>query len=158
IRTAGTFDTFVYNIGLVSVGLGIVTMLYYGPAFYPGGNMVIGSILACFMMALISFGMICWSITLPRSGGVYVFGTRILPPWLALALSFGDIVPPLFYGAIAAYWIIILGIAPALAMIGYLSGSHGLQDVATAISQGWPLFLIGSGILLLSLLLIGSGM
>ena len=67
IRTAGTFDTFVYNIGLVSVGLGLVTMLYYGPAFYPGGDLVIGSILAGIMMACIAFGMICWSVTLPRS-------------------------------------------------------------------------------------------
>jgi len=158
IRTAGTFDTFVYNTGLVSVGLGLVTMLYYGPAFYPGGNMILGSILAGVMMAAIAFGMICWSVTLPRSGGVYVFGTRILPPWLALMLSFGDIFPPLFYGAIAAYWIIILGVSPALAMIGFMSGSQGVQDLATAISSGWPLFLIGSGILILSGLLQASGM
>lgn len=158
IRTAGTFDTFVYNTGLVSVGLGLVTMLYYGPAFYPGGDMILGSILAGIMMAAIAFGMICWSVTLPRSGGVYVFSTRILPPWLALMLSFGDIVPPLFYGAIAAYWIIILGVSPALAMVGFLSGSQGVQDMASAISTGWPLFLIGSGILGLSGLLLASGM
>ena len=32
IRTAGTMDTFIYNLGLVSVGLGVASMMFYGPA------------------------------------------------------------------------------------------------------------------------------
>jgi hypothetical protein len=38
IRTASPFDTFVYNTGLVSIGFGVGTIMYYGPAFYPGGD------------------------------------------------------------------------------------------------------------------------
>ena len=35
-------DTFIYNLGVVSIGLGVGSMLYYGPAFYPQGNLVWG--------------------------------------------------------------------------------------------------------------------
>lgn len=158
IRTASPFDTFIFNIGLVSVGLGIGTMMYYGPAFYPGGDLVAGCIIAGVMMSLIAFGMITWSVTLPRSGGIYVFGSRSLPPWLALTLSLVEITAWLFYCAIAAYWIVLLGVSPTLAMIGYVTGSEWAQNAAGSVVEPWPMFIIGSGILILSGIIIGSGM
>jgi amino acid transporter len=158
IRTAGTFDTFVFNIGLISVGLGVGTTLYYGPAFYPGGDLVWASVICGVAMAIVSFGMITWSIVLPRSGGVYVFGSRILPPWLAFTLSVGDLAAPLFYAAIAAFWMLKLGLSPAFAMIGYVSGWSWAASVSAFIVQPWPLFILGSLILILSSWLIASGM
>jgi len=97
-------------------------------------------------------------VTLPRSGGIYVFGSRSLPPFLALTLSLVEITTWLFYCAIAAYWIILLGISPTLAMIGYVTGSTWAQDAANTVIEPWPMFLIGSGILILSGLIIASGM
>ena len=40
IRTAGLLDVFIYDVGVVSVGLGVASTMLYGPAFYPGGNLV----------------------------------------------------------------------------------------------------------------------
>ena len=70
IRTASGADTFIYNFGLVSVGLGVASIMYYGPAYYPGGNLLWASLLAGVVMACIAFGLITWTITLPRSGGI----------------------------------------------------------------------------------------
>ena len=74
-------------------------------------------LLAGVLMACIAFGFITWTITLPRSGGIYVFGSRILPPGIALTMSLVEITAWLFYCAIAAYWIILLGISPALTFL-----------------------------------------
>ena len=52
IKTAGGYDTFVYNLGLVSVGLGVASILFYGPAFYPGGDLLVACLIAGFAMAL----------------------------------------------------------------------------------------------------------
>ncbi len=158
IRTASPFDTFIFNTGLVSIGLGVGTMMFYGPAFYPGGDMLAGCILAGIMMTLICFGMISWSVTLPRSGGIYVFGSRSLWPFLALTLSMVEIVSWLFYCAIAAYWIVLLGVSPTLAMIGYLSGSESMLNLSATVVEPWPLFIIGTGILTVSSLILTSGM
>lgn len=158
IRTAGTLDTFIYNIGLVSVGLGVGTIMLYGPAFYAGGDLLWASVLAGGIMCLIAWGMITWTVTLPRSGGVYVFASRSLPPVVALTASLVEITTWLFYCAIAAYWIVLIGVAPTLSMIGYVSGAEWAHNAATAVTEPWPLFLIGSAILIVSGLVIGSGM
>ena len=158
IKSAGTFDTFVFNIGLVSVGLGVGTIMFYGPAFYPGGDLIVSCVLAGAMMTLIAFGMITWTVTLPRSGGIYVFGSRSLPPWLALTLSLVEITAWLFYCAIAAYWIVLIGLAPTLAMIGYITGSEGALAASQWVLEPWPMFLIGSAILILSGMILARGM
>ena len=158
IRTAGLLDVLIYDIGIVSVGLGIGTMMYYGPAFYPGGSLIGGSIIAGIMMAFICLGMICWSVTLPRSGGIYVFGSRSLPPFLAFTLSLVEITAWLFYCAIAAYWIVLLGVAPMLGLLGLLNNNQTLTDFSAWVVQPWPKFIIGSAILLVSALILSGGM
>ncbi len=158
IRTASTLDTFIYNIGLVSVGLGVASIMYYGPAYYPGGDLLWSVVLAGAFMALIAFGLITWTVTLPRSGGIYVFGSRSLPPSIALMLSLVEITVWLFYCAIAAYWIIYLGISPAFTLIGYLSGSTAWEAAGAWVLEPWPMFLIGSAFLILSGLMLAAGM
>ena len=148
IRTAGLTDTFIYNLGVVSIGLGVGSMLYYGPAFYPQGNLVWGCIIAGVAMAMISFGFITWTITLPRSGGIYVFGSRILPPALALTMSLVEITAWLFYCAIAAYWMVILALAPMFAALNLLTGNETFLTISKTMLEPWATFLIGAAILL----------
>ena len=158
IRTASGTDTFIYNLGVVSIGLGVGTILFYGPAFYPTGNLLWGCVIAGVAMAMISFGFIAWTVTLPRSGGIYVFGSRILPPALALTMSLVEIFAWLFYCAIAAYWIVILALAPMFAALGLLTGSESFSAISTWMLQPWATFLIGAAILVLSGIILSFGM
>lgn len=158
IRTASGTDTFIYNLGVVSIGLGVGTMLFYGPAFYPAGNLLWGCLIAGIAMAMISFGFIAWTVTLPRSGGIYVFGSRILPPALALTMSLVEIFAWLFYCAIAAYWIVILALAPMFAALGLLTGSESFSAISAWMLQPWATFLIGAAILVLSGIILSFGM
>ncbi len=158
IRTASGADTFIFNLGVVSIGLGVGSILFYGPAYYPGGDLIWACVMAGIGMAMIAFGFITWTVTLPRSGGIYVFGSRILPPALALTMSLVEITAWLFYCAIAAYWIIILALAPALSVLGYLTGVEGFGTAAETVLKPWPMFLIGSGILILSGIILSVGM
>lgn len=158
IRTASGTDTFIYNLGVVSIGLGVGSMLYYGPAFYPQGNLIWGCVLAGFAMALIAFGFITWTITLPRSGGIYVFGSRILPPALALTMSLVEITAWLFYCAIAAYWIVTLALAPMFAALNLLTGNETFLAISETMLEPWATFLIGAGILVISQVILSYGM
>jgi basic amino acid/polyamine antiporter, APA family len=158
IRTASGTDTFIYNLGVVSIGLGVGSMLYYGPAFYPQGDLIWGCVLAGFAMALIAFGFITWTITLPRSGGIYVFGSRILPPALALTMSLVEITAWLFYCAIAAYWIVTLALAPMFAALNLLTGNETFLAISETMLEPWATFLIGAAILVLSQVILSYGM
>ena len=158
IRTASLTDTFIYDIGVVSIGLGVGSMLYYGPAFYPQGDLIWGCIIAAIAMAMISFGFITWTITLPRSGGIYVYGSRILPPSIALTMSLVEITAWLFYCAIAAYWIVILALAPMFGALNLLTGNETFLTISQTMLQPWCTFLIGSVILILSHIVLSYGM
>jgi amino acid transporter len=87
-----------------------------------------------------------------------VFGSRSLPPFLAFTLSLVEITAWLFYCAIAAYWIVLLGIAPMFGLLGLLNNSPTLTDWAGWVVQPWPKFIIGSLILLLSAIILSGGM
>jgi basic amino acid/polyamine antiporter, APA family len=158
IRTASLTDTFIYDIGVVSIGLGVGSMLYYGPAFYPQGDLIWGCIIAAIAMAMISFGFITWTITLPRSGGIYVYGSRILPPAIALTMSLVEITAWLFYCAIAAYWIVILALAPMFGALNLLTGNESFLTISQTMLKPWATFLIGSAILILSHIVLSYGM
>lgn len=158
IRTASGTDTFIYNLGVVSIGLGVGSMLYYGPALYPQGDLIWGCVLAGIGMALIAFGFITWTITLPRSGGIYVFGSRILPPALALTMSLVEITAWLFYCAIAAYWIVTLALAPMFSALTLLTGNQTYLAISQWMLQPWATFLIGAAILIMSQIILSYGM
>jgi basic amino acid/polyamine antiporter, APA family len=158
IKTAGALDVFIFNVGLVSIGIGLGTMILYGPSIYPGGDLILGTIIAGVLMALIACGMITWTVTIPRSGGIYAFGSRILPPALAFASSFTESICWLFLTAVAAYWIVTIGIVPMFTMGAVITGNDTLQSIADTLSGTWATFIVGTLVLLLAGGILTSGM
>jgi basic amino acid/polyamine antiporter, APA family len=158
IKTAGTTDVFIYNVGLVSIGIGIGGLLLYGPSVYPGGNLYVGVLLALLMMGLIAWGMLCWTVTIPRSGGIYPFGSRILPPSVAFMLSVVESIAWLFFCAIAAYWVVTIGIIPMFTVAAAVTGNSSVNDIATFLSHKGITFLIGTIVLLLAGGILTAGM
>jgi amino acid transporter len=158
IKTAGTTDVFIFNVGLVSIGIGIGSLLLYGPAVYPGGNLYVGVIVATLVMGLIAMGMLCWTVTIPRSGGIYPFGSRILPPSVAFMLSVVESLAWLFFCAIAAYWVVTIGIIPMFTVGAAVTGNSSFTSVATFLSHKGITFLLGAIVLLAAGGILTSGM
>jgi amino acid transporter len=158
IKTASTTDVFIYNVGLVSIGIGIGGLLLYGPAVYPGSNLVVGVLFAGVFMSAIAFGMLTWTVTIPRSGGVYPFGSRILPPPVAFMLSWVESLAWLFFCGIAAYWVVTIGLIPMFTVLGALSGSSSMTDVADFLAKKGITFAVGTIVLLVAGGILGGGM
>jgi amino acid transporter len=158
IKTASNTDVFIYDIGLVSIGLGLGFLLYYGPAVYLGGSLYVGTLIAGLAMILVGLGMICWTIVIPRSGGIYNFGTRSMWPPLAFTLSFVEVSAWLFYGSFGAVYLTQLGIAPAVTAVGILTDNSGLESFGTDLAGKWGTFLIGSAALIIGAVILSSGM
>jgi len=90
VRGLSMFDAF--GVGLMNIGLSpsMFFMISVGLLIYPGGNLIIAAILG-FLLGGISFPLV-WGIlggSMPRSGGEYVYNSRILGPLIAVAESFG---------------------------------------------------------------------
>jgi basic amino acid/polyamine antiporter, APA family len=122
-RAAGGWDVFIFNIGLVSIGIGLAYTQRFANAYYPLGSIPIASILAGLLMLPVALAMWCWTVAMPRSGGIYVFLTRSFHPGIGFALSFAECVSWLFYAAIAARLFITVGMIPMIGMtLGYDAG------------------------------------
>lgn len=158
IKTASNTDVFIYDIGLVSIGLGLGFILYFGPAAYPGGNLFGATILAGVAMLCVGLGMITWTVTIPRSGGIYCFGTRSMWPPFAFTLSFVEASAWIFYGAFGAFYLTQLGLAPAITTIGIITGNSGVVSFGTTIAGPGGTFIVGALALLIGALILITGM
>ncbi|MEA2292637.1 MAG: basic amino acid/polyamine antiporter, family [Solirubrobacteraceae bacterium] len=158
IKTAGTTDIFIFNIGTISIGIGIGSIVLYGPSVYPGGNLALGAVLACLMMALIAGGMIAWTLTIPRSGGIYPFGSRALPPALAFTASFVECICWLFLLSVAAYWITTIGLAPTFTVLGTMTGHGWMTTLGQDLTHKGVTFAVSGVMLIIAAAILASGM
>jgi amino acid transporter len=152
VRGLSLVDAF--GVGIMNIGLSpsMFFMISVGLLIYPAGNLIIAAILG-FLLGGISFPIV-WGIlggSMPRSGGEYVYNSRILGPVIAVAESFGN----------AWAWILwITTLAPYVVNPGLtmLFGYLGLDYLNDAITSFWGLFLISSLVNVLAFLLLAFGM
>jgi amino acid transporter len=157
IRVAGSADVFIYNVGLVSVGIAIALNQYYGPSLYPGAGIWLGTLLAALGMMAVAATFYFWSVIFPRSGGVYVSLSRGLNPAFAFVGSLVETVILLYYAAFAASLIVTVGLSSFFATVGVVADNRTLLDWAASTAEPSGVFWIGTAVLVLAGLLLASG-
>jgi amino acid transporter len=157
IRVAGSWDVFIFNVGLVSVGIAIAFNQYYGPSLYPGAQPAISTLLAALGMCVVAMTFYLWSVIFPRSGGVYVILSRTTNPAVAFVFSLLETVILLYYGALAASLLVQVGLASFFATVGSVGGNDTLVHWAADVSKPRGVFWIGTAILVLAGLLLATG-
>jgi len=154
---AGSADVFIYNVGLVSVGIAIALNQYYGPSLYPGAGVWLSTLLAAAGMLAIAATFYFWPVIFPRSGGVYVSLSRGLNPGFALVGSLVETVILLYYAAFAASLIVTVGLSSFLATVGVVAGNRTLLDWAASTAEPSGVFWIGTAVLVAAGLLLATG-
>ena len=157
IRVAGSWDVFIFNVGLVSVGIAIAFNQYYGPSLYPGAEPAISTLLAALGMCFAAATFYFWSTIFPRSGGVYVILSRTTHSSLAFLFSLLETVILLYYGALAASLLVQVGLGSFFATVGSIGGNDTLVGWAGDVTGARGTFWIGTGVLLLAGLLLATG-
>lgn len=129
VREAGTWSTLIYNINFVSIGLMMLFVLQLEPAFYPGGDMLASYLLALAIVLPTSLVFAMFSAAMPRSGGDYVYVSRILGPRLGMMSSFINTVWWFIYGGVPSAFFARYGLGPLCRNVGILSGNKALIDL-----------------------------
>lgn len=87
-KEASLFDAFGFGFMNNGLGTALWTMMSWGLFTFPGGNMVLGAIITTLLTI---FGVsLAWAIlggSMPRSGGDYVYNSRIIHPAVGTATS-----------------------------------------------------------------------
>jgi amino acid transporter len=156
-RVAGSFDVFIFNVGLVSIGIAIALNQYYGPSLYPGVAVWLSTLLATLGMLFVAATFYSWSVTFPRSGGVYVSLSRATTPGLGFVFSLIETLILTYYAALAASLIVTVGLSSFFATIGFITGNQTMTDWAATLSGAAGIFWAGAAVLVLAAALLTSG-
>ena len=80
VRELSAFDAFNLVFSAVLIPVGISQTLGFAPAAFPGSNVMVAYILAAIVMFFFGWVYLSLTVAMPRSGGDYVWVSRMLHP------------------------------------------------------------------------------
>jgi amino acid transporter len=144
VRVMSPYSAFVYNI--LTMGLIFPWTYLWAPGALPGGKMVWGILLAMLIEIPIAYVYVWLSTALPRSGGDYVFQSRVFGGGVAFTVVFsGFVIWILQWVALSGWLVSYLGFAPLFLGLGATMGNASLSGLGV-----W--FTTSTGIVVVSIL------
>jgi amino acid transporter len=141
VRQVRTDDVMFY--GWQQIALGYIIFIVAAWQFYPGASMELATLIATVAGLFIAGCYALLSMVYPRSGGDYVFMSRILHPVAGIALSMSLVFWQLFYTGVNGAFLAKFGIAPMLSSLGVQEDSAGLINAGNFFAGKWGLFIGG---------------
>jgi len=143
-----------FGVGFMNQGLtpSMWVMISLGVGVYTGGNLIIATLLSAFLCG-VGFSLV-WGIlggSMPRSGGEYIYNSRILHPLIGIAESFGNAFVWIMWIYVLAPWTI----DPGLVMMFQFMGMPAAAEFCTT---PIAVFLISSLVSIIALLFVVFGM
>src|SRR5579862_422550 len=144
VREGSAWSVLIYNINFVSIGLMLVFALLLEPAFYPGGN-VEGTFIGAFIVVIpTSFTYAFLAAAMPRSGGDYVYVSRILGPSWGMMSSLNNTIWWVLYGGVPSAFLAYYGLTPLLRGLGVLENTATLIRYGNDLSTPTGAFVVGT--------------
>jgi amino acid transporter len=156
VRVMSPYSAFVYNI--LTMGLIFPWTYLWAPGALPGGKMVWGILLAMLIEIPIAFAYVWLSTALPRSGGDYVFESRVFGGGTAFTVVMsGYVIWILQWVALSGWLLSYLGFAPLFLGLGATMNNAGLSAIGLWFTS--PVGIITTSILnaLVSMIILVSG-
>ncbi len=148
IRSVSAWDVFGLGAGNSLLGLGIAFILVYVPFLYAGANVYL-SVILCGVLVLP--GILLYlklSIVYPRSGGEYVYGSRVIHPVIGFAANVCFAVGMCFYIGLGGAYVAGYGLAPMLQIAGVQLGNTSMVNAGTWLIGKNGTFLVGAVLIL----------
>jgi amino acid transporter len=128
VRGLSLYDAFGVGLNTVQPIWSIWYLFLIGLGLFSGANLILAIGIAAVMVGV--FGPLVWGIlggSMPRSGGEYIYNSRVLSPVIALGASFAQVVAVTYWSFIMTTWISV----PSLSMLAEYMGWNGMQEFVT---------------------------
>jgi APA family basic amino acid/polyamine antiporter len=156
VRVMSPYSAFVYNI--LTMGLIFPWTYLWAPGALPGGKLVWGILLAMLIEIPIAYVYVWLSTALPRSGGDYVFQSRVFGGGLAFTVVMsGFVIWILQWVALSGWLVSYLGFAPLFLGLGATLGNPTLSSMGVWFTTSNGILIVSVLNALLSLVLLVSG-
>jgi amino acid transporter len=159
VREAGLVDTVFFNwVSGGAVGLALVYNVYWALNAFPGVDLVAATLLVVpfAVCAVLVFSLLAASM--PRSGGDYVFVSRVVHPVWGFISSWTGFVSVTAYNGWVAWFAAVAFVPAALGVLAQTTGNDAFLDVASWASGKAGSFVIGAAILLVGGAVMSAGL
>jgi len=147
IRVMSPFSAFVYNV--LTMGLIFPWVFMQAPGGFPGSNLWLGILICTFFQTFVSLAITFLASAMPRSGGDYIFQSRILGGAFGYtSVMSGFVIWILQWVALSGWLFAALGMAPLFMTLGVKLGSPALLNFGLFCNSAW-------GIIIISIVLAG---
>ena len=156
IREVSAFDVLAYNMFMISIGYTLFIVLFW--ISYPGASLELAIVITTIMSIFQGLTYALLASVYPRSGGDYVYITRLIHPTLGFVMSWNFFVWMLFYLGLNAAMLGFQGLAPMLAGIGFVTNNPNLISMSQWAGTPNAYFIIGIISIIFYGVLLASGM
>ncbi len=156
VRVMSPYSAFVYNI--LTMGLIFPWTYLWAPGALPGGRLVWGILLAMIFEIPIALSYVWLSTALPRSGGDYVFQSRVFGGGIGFSVVMsGFVIWILQWVALSGWLLSYLGFASLFLGLGGTMGNPTLTNIGVWFTTPWAIIIVSILNALLAMLLLVSG-
>src|SRR6266498_2190517 len=156
VRVMSPYSAFVYNI--LTMGVIFPWTYLWAPTAFQGSNLVLGIAFAFLFELPIALAYTWLATALPRSGGDYVFQSRVFGGGFGFTVVFAFFVVWILQWVALSGWLLaILGIAPTFLGLGVATGIDAFTDIGTWAVTSNGIIIISIANALIALVLLASG-
>ncbi len=156
VRVMSPSSAFIYNV--LTMGLIFPWTYLWAPGALPGGQLVWGILLAMLLEIPIALSYVWLSTAFPRTGGDYVFQSRVFGGGLAFTVVFsGFVIWILQWVALSGWLLATLGFAPLFLGLAAATGNSSLVDISTWFTTPTGIIITSVANALLALVILVSG-
>jgi amino acid transporter len=150
------YSAFIYNI--LTMGLIFPWTFVWAPTAFQGSNLVLGILFAFLIELPIALSYAWLATSLPRSGGDYVFQSRVFGGGIGFSVVFSlFVVWILQWVALSGWLLAVLGLAPTFIGLGVTTGVQAFTDFGVWAASTSGIITISILNAALSLILLASG-
>jgi len=156
VRVMSPSSAFIYNV--LTMGLIFPWTYLWAPGALPGGQLVWGILLAMVLEIPIALSYVWLSTAFPRTGGDYVFQSRVFGGGIAFTLVFsGFVIWILQWVALSGWLLSTLGFAPLFLGLGASTGNATLVEWSTWFTTPFGIVVTSIANAAIALLILVSG-
>jgi basic amino acid/polyamine antiporter, APA family len=126
VREMNTADHWMYNVFTLLVLTGAAQFYVWAPGEFPATNPVLGLIVAAILIIPIYIGYSMLASAMPRSGGDYIFQSRILHPVVAFTILFATAMIQWYWLELSGFWIAAMTLSPLFSTLGYFTSNQAM--------------------------------
>lgn len=156
-REISPLETWFYTMGPISIGATVAAVYVWVSFAYPGADMVQALLISAVPALLFAVMYWCFTISMPRSGGDYVFCSRVIHPAAGFVTNFVWSAMWLFDLGMLSNLLSVYFISDALATYGHVSGNESLLGYATWAASPVGGFVVGTVALIFTCLVLIAG-